>query len=246
MNCIIIDDDYDFASHLRTQLEQTLGLVVLDEAHSVSKGIEVLNRHQPDLIFLDMELPDGCGLDILEVFRKVTFKVIVVSAHDQFAISAIKFSAMDYLLKPFSLKDLSIAVEKIRDLRAEKSHEIRNSYLENQQSAKSKIRKLGINTLNDIHFVEVHEISFCKADGNYTEVHFHDFKSPILSSKPIKHFEELLEPYNFFRTHKSFLVNINYIKGFNKADSMLQLQHEQSIPVSRQRREYLMDKMNFI
>lgn len=243
LNCVIIDDDFDFAAQLKSQLDSTLGLNVLATAGTVAGGIELLNKCKPDLVFLDMELPDGNGFEILEGFRELAFHLIIISAHDEFALRAIKFSAIDYLLKPFPLQNLSAAVQKVKALGKHRSREILNSYLDNSSNPDLKKRKLGVSTMNDIFFVDVQDIVFCKADGSYTELVFIDNRHPIISSKPIKYFEDLLEEYEFYRPHKSYLVNLQHISGFSRNESMLLSSTNHKIPVSRQRRESLLAKI---
>jgi two-component system LytT family response regulator len=243
MNCIIIDDDLEFSEFLKRQLTDVLNLQVVGQASSVQEGIRLLNEIQPDLLFLDVELPDGKGFDVLEGFQNLNFHLIVTSAHEKYALNAFKVAAVDYLLKPFSLAALNAALQRVQERSKELSATSIQAFMKNQSQLQVDTKMLGISTMSDIHFVPLGEVAFCRADGNYTEFYFLDNRIPIISSKPIRYYEELLEECHFFRVHKSFLANLSNVRIFKRQECVLRMANGTQIAVSRIRREALLRKL---
>jgi len=218
---------------------------VVAEADGVHTGIEAINEHDPDLLFLDIQMPDGTGFKLLESLENIHFDVIFTTAYDQFAIKAIKFSALDYLLKPIFPDDLKEAVKKAEDKKlATGSQEGIRVLLENMRKPESETPKIVLSTSEKINVVNVKDIIRCESDNYYTMYYFTDGKK-LLISKTLKENEELLSGYNFIRPHKSHLVNTIYIKSFNKQDGgYIVMTDGSTIPVSRRKKEKIIEIIN--
>lgn len=215
---------------------------VVDEADGVQSGIQSIKKHAPDVVFLDIQMPDGSGFKMLELLERIDFDIIFTTAYDQFAIKAIKFSALDYLLKPIFPDDLVAAVKKAESRKesqnAQKSVEV---LLENIRIPDREPPKIILSTSEKIHVVKVEDIIRCESDNYYTQFFFKDGKK-LLVSKTLKENEELLSEYNFLRPHKSHLINALYIESFNKRDGGTILMMDGSeVPVSRRKKEKIME-----
>jgi two-component system LytT family response regulator len=215
IKAIIIGDEKMSRETLWRMLEKYCPTVeVLAEADGYRKGMEEIRKHHPDVIFLDIQMPDGSGFRMLEELGEIDFEVIFTTAFDQFAIKAIKYSALDYLLKPIIPQDLADAIQRVEKKKAEN---IRRKSLEdsseNLKMQEKQSRKIVLSTSEMIHVISVDEIVRCESDNYYTNFYFADGRK-LLISKTLKENEELLSPYDFIRPHKSHLVNIKYIKSF--------------------------------
>ena len=243
IKAIIVEDEKMSRETLRRMLEKYCPTVeVLAEADGYRKGLEEIRKHHPDVIFLDIQMPDGSGFRLLEEAGEIDFEVIFTTAFDQFAIKAIKYSALDYLLKPIIPQDLADAVQRVEKKKAEN---IRRKNLEsNSEIAKmqeQKSRKIVLSTAEMIHVINVDEIVRCESDNYYTYFHFMDGRK-LLISKTLKENEELLSQYNFIRPHKSHLVNIKYIKSYIRQEGGYILMNDGNrIPVSRRKKDKIME-----
>jgi two-component system LytT family response regulator len=243
IKAIIIDDETNGRENLRGVLEKYCPDVsVVAETGSALTGIEAINRHHPDLVFLDIEMPDGNGFKVLEFFDKPTFGVIFVTAYDQFAIQAIRFSAIDYLLKPINIIELKNAVDRFRNRKKEQSELLMQQFKQNRL-VELPSKKIALPTAERIEFREVNSIVRCEGEGNYTHFIFID-GSKLLISRSLVEFEEILEGFDFLRTHKTHLVNLAHIKAFNKTDGCsLTMSNGNNVPVSRRRKELILEKL---
>jgi len=215
---------------------------VIAEADGMYSGIEAIKKHNPDVLFLDIQMPDGSGFKLLESLSKIDFDIIFTTAFDQFAIKAIKFSAIDYLLKPIFPDDLVAAVKKAEDRQlardTQKNVEV---LLENIKKPETETPKIVLATSERINVVEVKDIIRCESDNYYTFFHFTN-GSKLLVSKTLKENEELLSEYNFIRPHKSHLINVVYIKSFNKHEGgYIVMSDGTQVPVSRRKREKIIE-----
>ncbi|NLU37433.1 MAG: response regulator transcription factor [Bacteroidales bacterium] len=240
---IIIDDEVNGRENLRGALERYCHeIVVVGDANSVLTGIEAINQHHPDLIFLDIEMPDGNGFKLLEFFERPEFGIIFVTAYDHYAIQAIRFSAIDYLLKPINIIELKKAVGRFCSSRKEQSEMIMQQFKQNFL-VDSPSKKIALPTAEKIEFREVQSIIRCEGEGNYTHFIFND-GTKLLISRSLIEFEEILEGFGFIRTHKTHLVNQRHIKSFNKTDGCsLTMSNGQNVPVSRRRKEEILGKL---
>ena len=243
IRAIIVEDEKMSRETLRRLLEKYCPEVeIVAEADGYRKGLEEIRKHQPDVIFLDIQMPDGSGFRLLEEIEEINFEIIFTTAFDQFAIKAIKFSALDYLLKPVIPQDLIEAISRVAKKKAEKSRQ--KSLSLNPQSAEAqeeRSQKIVLSTSEMIHVINVDDIVRCESDNYYTNFFFLDGRK-LLVSKTLKENEDLLSPHNFIRPHKSHLVNIKYIKSFVRQDGGYILMNDGThIPVSRRKKDKMME-----
>ena len=208
---------------------------IIGTASSVVEASKQLKKVNPDILFLDIMLGDGTGFDILEIVNNLNSKVIFVTASDEYAIKAFKFAAIDYILKPYSLKELSDAIEKAKHQIQPRDAQL-NVLKQIVEKPTSKPKKISLNTSEKIIVVDIRNIIRCKSDSNYTTFYLND-QSKILVSKTLKYYSDLLKEVDFLRVHQSHLVNKHYIKEFIKSDGgYLILNDSSNIPVSARKK----------
>jgi two-component system LytT family response regulator len=209
-------------------------ITVVELCADLPSGIQAIHKHQPDLVFLDIEMPGHSGLEILTFFseKDIQFSIIFTTAYNQYAVQAFKLSALDYLLKPVTASDLEAAIDRF--IKHRNNFGGMAALKENLQSEGAK--KIAINTVNSVRFVAISDILYLKADGAYTQFLLSD-ESLITASKGLKHYEEiLLEQTQFMRCHKSYLVNLSYVKEYVKSDGgYLLLSNGQQIAISSEK-----------
>ncbi len=241
INAIIIEDDKNNIEVLRALLEKFCPEVsVTGSALTAGDGVQLIKANQPDLIFLDVELGNETGFDVIKNFPSAAFKIIFTTAHEQYAFKAIKASCIEYLLKPVNYRELQEAVKKFASQKNlsvnQKKIEV---LLDNLGNTNSAFNKLAIPTSDGYAFLNASEIMYCQADLNYTLIHTSK-NERLVSSKNLKEFEELLSAPVFFRCHKSYIINLNYIKKFNRADSVVYMTNETAIDIAvRKKEEFL-------
>lgn len=243
IKAVLVEDEKMSRETLRRMLEKYCPEVeIVGEADGYRKGAEVVRQHHPDVVFLDIQMPDGSGFKLLEDFDEINFEVIFTTAFDQFAIKAIKYSALDYLLKPIIPQDLIEAVHRVEKKKAENLRK-RNSELmsENPNNQDQRPRKIVLSTAEMIHVIDVDDIIRCESDNYYTYFYFVDGRK-LLVSKTLKENEELLSPFNFIRPHKSHLVNIKFIKSYIRQEGgFILMKDGTKIPVSRRKKDKMME-----
>ncbi|HRO47246.1 LytTR family DNA-binding domain-containing protein [Agriterribacter sp.] len=219
ITAIIIDDEQDGRETIQMTLEKYCPEVAIAGIYATpAEGIAGIRQHKPSLVFLDIQMPEMSGFDVLLQLSPVTFDVIFVSAYDRYAIKAIKFSALDYLLKPIDVDDLVHAVKKVKDrLQGKNSFYQYQSVLHNIQSGSGKIEKLAIPSLTGIDFFDTADIIYCRADGSYTTL-FLKNKQSCLVSRNLKDFENMLADSGFCRVHHSFLINLRHVQKYIKGE----------------------------
>jgi len=211
-------------------------LTVVGEADSVKSAYEMLTFKSPDLVLLDINLPDGTGFDLLKMFDNVNFKVIFITAHEEYAIKAFKCSAIDYILKPITAGELLGAIEKAHESFNKEETALKLSTL---LSNLDKLKKIVLKTAESIHIINVTQIIRCEADVNYTTFYLTGSEK-LLVSKPLKEYDELLSPAGFFRPHQSHLVNLDHILRYEKSDGgYLVMDDNSAVPVSTRKKEEL-------
>lgn len=240
INAIIIDDENRSRKTLRALVNQMMpDIQFIAEADSVSAGIEVIEKHNPDLLFLDIQMPDGTGFDILKQLKNWDFEVIFTTAYDQYAIDAFNFSAIGYLLKPIDEQDLKKNLTKaLKLIESNKSNsKIRLNALLDNTVKNHKINKLFIPDATGFQAVELSNIIRLEGDRNYTKLFFSDQK-PVLSSHNLGWFEKLLETHSFFRISKSHLINLQHVVRYNKSDGGYVIMSDQSnLPISDMKKD---------
>ena len=238
----IIDDELD----ARESLEQLIDLYcpnfkIIGKADGLKSGIELIEQSTPDVLLLDIKLGDGSGFDLINHFKTPNFKVIFTTAYDQFAIKAFRYNALDYLLKPINPTELNNALQKTVVQPIPFLNEAMKNLIANLQT--KTIKKIAIHTSEGRAFIKIKDIIFLKSEGNYTSFHLKNGK-PILVSKSIKEYENILDEQLFFRTHQSFIINVHYLSKVLKEDGGLILMEDGTkIPLSRRRKD---DFMNFL
>lgn len=239
MRTLIVDDEKQAVSALKSDIiHHCPGLVIVGEAYSVKEAVSKIQSLQPDLLFLDIQLMDGTGFDVLDSIGKQKVKVIFTTAHSHFAIKAIKFSALDYLLKPIDADELVAAVKRATDETASQQSAEQYDVLKQQINPQpGGEKKIVLKDSKSIYFVSVSAIIRCEANGSYTEVLLAD-STKITVSKPMKELESMLDAYGFIRTHHSHLVNLHHIKRIDKTDGgAIQLSDGSSVPISQRKWE---------
>jgi two-component system LytT family response regulator len=233
MNAVIIDDEVT----VRNAISSLLGdyfpeIRIIASAGTVEEGYESIVKHKPDLVFLDIELPDGTGFDLLRKFQQIPFKIIFVTGHQEYALDAIKVSALDYVLKPVDTDELRHAVEKAGEIISQEEQKLKFQALNENLQSKKVLKRIILHTSDHLQLVSVSDIIRAEADSNYTSFSLSDGKH-VLVSRTIKEFESLLSGSGMIRVHQSHLVNINYIDRFVKKDGgYLLLKDSTKIPVS--------------
>ncbi|MBE7653014.1 response regulator transcription factor [Tenacibaculum finnmarkense genomovar finnmarkense] len=236
LTAIIVDDMPSALEMLQNDiLTHHQEIEIIGTAKSVVEAAILLQKLQPDILFLDIMLGDGTGFDVLEIHPNLTSKVIFVTASDEFAIKAFKFAAIDYILKPYSNDDLSTAIDKAKN-QIKPAVEQLSVLQESIKQPNLRPKKISLNTTDKIVVVNLDDIVRCKSDNNYTEFFFIDGQH-LLVSKTLKYFADMLKEFNFIRIHQSHLVNIQYIKEFIKSDGgYLVLKNKITVPVSVRKR----------
>jgi len=242
IQAVIIDDEPNNI----TNLTQLLGrhcpeVQVVATAYSSREGKDIILSHRPDLVFLDISMPENNGFDLLRSIPDPGFDIIFVTAYDQYGIQAVKFSALDYLLKPIDVPELRQAVNKAL---LRKDHKQQNGQVENllqllQHRQDKEEHRIALPGARETRFVRTAQIVRCEASNNYTSFYLSNGEKVIVS-KPIYEYDELLGPYGFLRPHQSHLVNKRFIKSWVKKDGgYLLLEDGTPIPVSRAKKELI-------
>ncbi len=238
MKKAIIIDDENRTRDLIAKMINSFGLDIeaISAADSVESGIKAIEEHKPDLVFLDIQMPDGTGFDLLKSIEKKNFDVIFITAHEEFAIKAIKFSALDYILKPVDPTELKAAVERALVSMNTTREDSQYDALQNNMQAQQK-RRLVLKTQESVHVVDLEQIIRCEADRNYTSFFLTGGKK-ILVSKTLKEYETLLTGYNFLRVQQSHLVNLDYVDRYDKGNGgSVVMKDGSEVPLSPAKRE---------
>lgn len=226
MKAIIIDDEKMARTLLNGYVQEFCADVeVVEMCADLPSGVKAIRKHQPDIVFLDIEMPGHSGLELLDFFdeKEANFSIIFITAYNQYAIQAFKLSAVDYLLKPVEPSELAQAVNRCRQQKEKSDFQL----LKENLTPQSK-RKIAIAMSNSIKYVALDSIMFLKADGAYTEIILSD-DSKLIASRGLKHFDETLSDVpSFFRCHKSYLINTEFITDYVKSDGgFLKIKHHE-------------------
>lgn len=244
MKTVIIDNDAPVVEALEKMIQCYCPSVeIIATANSVESGYALLRSlKKVDLIFLDVELDDGTGMDLLQKLDERDFQVVFITAHEKYAVDAFRFSAVEFLLKPFDPDDLMLAIKKTKDRVKANFNELQLTVLaENMRNSYPRIHKIVIKNQDSIHIIPVQEILFFEADGGYTKIYARG--KQILSSRHLKHYESLVRQLGFFRVHHSYLVNLHQITRFDRTESILIVDVYQ-VKVSYRRRDLLLFQLD--
>ena len=238
IKAIIIEDETGPREVLQDLLENFCPNVhVVGVAANTFDAETLIKQHQPDLLFLDIEMPNRSGIEFLKEQENINYSVIFTTAFDKYAIQAIKLSALDYLLKPIDIKELIKAVHRITIEKEQEHIKKINNLIHNQNSG----QKIALNHSSRIDFIDLDHIIYCKADGSYTNFVLKN-KQTIVVSKPLKEFESTLPNDIFFRSHKSYLVNIHAVVHYDK-ENYLHMSNGEHIMVARSKKEELVNRI---
>ncbi len=231
LRTLIVDDSKLNRDLIRILLEDKFPQVeIVGETASVSDSVELVRKLRPDLIFLDIQLKDGTGFDIVNQIRKEDAMIVFVTAYSEYAIRAIKENAIDYLLKPINFKDLQIAIDK-----AGKFREMKNLTLARHSGGAQRPHKIKVITNKGSKFISETEVLYLQADGKYTEIRLRE--ENYVSSKNLKLYEEQLDPKLFYRIHHSYLVNVSRIQKISPHLNIVVLDNKQELPISVRRKD---------
>ncbi|MBL7925027.1 MAG: response regulator transcription factor [Bacteroidia bacterium] len=237
IKALILDDEPAARKQLRDSLLQHVPEITrLWDTDDPAAALMILKEEQPQLLFLDIEMPAMNGFEFLERLRERNFAVIFTTAFSQYAIRALRFSALDYLLKPVQADELKMAVQRFREqpVALEQMQKLYEQLFENVKSGRETGFKLSLQTGNRIFFIAPADITWCRGDNNYTHVYTRDERE-FTMSKTLKDVEEMLHPFGFIRTHKSSLVNAQEVSALD--GECIVLKNKLRIPVSRRRME---------
>lgn len=234
---IIIDDEEDARVNVRTCLTHFCKEVeILCEADGVESGLNAIQHYQPELVFLDVRLSPGSGFEILKQLDEIDFEVVFITAYDEYAISAIRFSALDYLLKPVDINELVAAVKKVEQKRNELQKNIRYEIL--KKNLNEHISQIVLPTMEGFIVVEVKQIIHCIANRNYTQFIFEGGKR-IVVSRTLKVYDKLLRDFGFLRVHQSHLINLKQVAEYRRRNKggIVILKDGTEVPVSESRKD---------
>ncbi|MBW8199474.1 LytR/AlgR family response regulator transcription factor [Flagellimonas abyssi] len=212
LKAVIVEDEANSREILRNYLSKYCeNITLLGEGATIEEGLQQIKKHNPDLVFLDVEMPFGNAFDLLDQIPERTFETIFVTAYNQYAMDALNHHAAYYLMKPINIDELIKAVEYVRGIK-EKENALEGQVLQ-ARSVKAE-GKITLPQQDGFQVLDVADIYFCKADDNYTEIYLE--KKKIVVSKTLKYFEEALQSYSFARIHKSYLVNVAEVMKYKK------------------------------
>ena len=247
ITAILIDDDANLRSGLKSMLDiYAPEIDIIGEADSVKTGVLILQALQPQVVFMDIQLGDGNGFDILEQLAskngKSTSHIVFVTAYEEYAIKAFRFSALDFLLKPIDPEELEKVIGKIKQVVAKKDNYAHiDLLLENIRKKVDHFKRIALSTADGIHLFEISDIIRCESEDNYTKFYLKNNK-PVLISKTLKEYEELLTEHGFERIHQSHLINLAYLKSYIKKDGGYVVMSDNSnLPISQRKKDRLQE-----
>ena len=236
MKTVIVDDRNSIREFITQLLDNVDGIDIVGGAENVEKAISVINEKKPELILLDIQMPDGNGFEVLEGVNYSDYKVIFITSHEEFAIKAFKYSALDYVVKPIDPEVLYKSIEKAKNYYSSSDEQLKIKSLIENLTGNKKSKKIVLNTQETVHVVSSEDVTRCESDGSYTMVHLKDRK--LMMSKKLKDFEELLSGLSFYRTHRSHLINLNFVDRYEKRDGgYIIMKDDSSIPLSAAKKD---------
>jgi len=255
LSTIIVDDESKSCKFLNNLVHQYCpDLEVMGTANTVEEAIPLIGKHNPDLLFLDIQLNGRNGFDLLDVIKNNEIQVIFTTAYEQYAAKAFRYSAQDYLLKPINIEELKDAVHKIKVLLEERKYEnvlknVANSF-QNLNTNQTTEKSIGLSTLSGFLFIKIKDILYCKAEGNYCEIFLCSDNKTELVTKTLKEFEILLANHSFFRIHRSYLINLRHLRSYLRTQATdnfdgdggsIIMNNNTKLPVSRDKRKHLLE-----
>lgn len=246
IEAVVIDDEQHCTDRLTYLTENYCAgeVSITGSAANIDEGFELINRVKPQLVFLDIQVGAQTGFDLLKKYISIPFDVVFTTAYEQYAIRAFKFSAIDYLLKPIDPDELQATIQKLKEKITKQSDFAKFELLfNNLQQGGRPDPKLTVPTINGLEFIRINDIVRCLSDVNYTTIFMKD-KSKLMVAKTLKEFEGILSTYDFFRVHNSHLVNLNYLKSYNKGKGgSIKMEDGTEIEVSTRRKDAFLKRM---
>jgi two-component system LytT family response regulator len=244
IRAVIIDDEPYCCEALATLLDDCCpGVQVLGSYHNGLDGMDAIGKLSPDLVFLDVEMPKMNGFDMLAALPSVNFEIIFTTSYDKYALKAIRFSAIDYLLKPIDQEELQKAVEKVERRSQKPIAQQLEILMQKIQQPSRPINRIAMPTMEGLQMIEVEQIISCESDSNYTILHFAGGKKMVVSVT-LKDIEELLDEHSFLRVHRCYVVNLNRVEKYVKGEGgYLVMSDGNTVDVSRSRKEDLLRKL---
>ncbi len=243
---LIIDDEQKARNILQHYISSFIPEVTeIQQADSVDAALQLLTTYEPGIVFLDVEMPHKNGFDFLVQSESTSFDVIFTTAYNQYAIQAIRFSALDYLLKPVDPDDLKAAVQRHLEKQesAQQKKELFDNLVQNIEKKEVKDFKIAVPSSEGVYFFMIEDILRLEADRSYTHIHLVNRK-PFIASKTLKHFEDMLEEFGFIRTHKSHLVNPKHITRISNDNEFVLLTDGSKVEVSRRKKDEVQQQLN--
>lgn len=241
MRALIVDDEQNVREALRALLFMySPETEVIGEANSVASAMMAIERDQPELLFLDVEMGDGTGFDLLKQLPDRNFEVIFVTAHQHYAIRAIRMSACDFLLKPVDPDDLVAAIERAHLNLSRQGGDPIDVMLQHASGIKDRIV---LKDMENIYVLKIDDIIHCEADGRYTRFYVKGHGRPILVSTNLKEYDLLLAPSGFVRIHHSHLINLDHIQRIDKVNLTVHLNSDQKVPISVRKKDDLLKRL---
>lgn len=246
INAVIIDDEKKCISLLRHLITNHChNVTVVAEAENATQGLQAIQEHKPNLVFLDIEMPDKTGFELLNSLPDINFDIIFTTAYNHYAIKAIRFSALDYLLKPVDLDELKNALARAdRKLTKKDQRDTVEVLMNNVKPQQPGFTRISLSTQDGLVILHVNEIVYCEASGTYTYFHLKN-KEKIIVSKTLKEYEELLKDHHFLRVHNSYLINLNEVKKYIKGDGgSVIMSNGEEVFVSKRRKDEFLTALN--
>jgi two-component system LytT family response regulator len=230
---LLIDDDQLSRRGLRLILEQNFPEIeIVGEADSVSSGLELINEVEPELVFLDIEMPDGTGFGLLERLPKINFKVVFTTSYSDYAITAFKYSAFDYIVKPVLIENVRSTINRINDIPVLREKQRVEVLKKNLNPGVDVEQTIALPEINGFTIVKVNDIVRCEGERNYSRVFFANGTS-VLVSRTLLDFDNMLVPHGFFRIHRSHLINLKNVNRYLKTDGgMVEMKDKTQLPIS--------------
>lgn len=246
MKVALIDDESPMRDNMKALLHKHMPEAeVIGEAEGVVEGLELLATINPEVLFLDVEMKDGTGFDLISRYGNPNFQIVFVTGHDKYAIKAFKYSAIDYLLKPVDPAELKRAVEKVAETAASEQKQRINNFLENNKK-EVEDRNIVLKDAESIYLVAIKEIVRCQSDNNYTIFYLEDGRK-LMVSRTLKEYERLFDDQHFFRVHQSHLINLDFFSRYEKRDGGIVFMKEGSkIPVASRKKDALLETLDRI
>ena len=247
IRAIIVDDEENNRESLRHLIETyTPHIKIVSFCDSAQSARDAIGKHNPNLLFLDIKMPQESGFELLDSLERSDFEIIFTTAYDEYGVRAVKASALDYLLKPIEVTELIKAVQKAKEILEHKQSNSRMHHLIQNMKESNTNKTIALSLSDRIEFVEINSIIRCEADNNYTTFYLRN-SLKYLVSKTLKEYDELLVPFGFLRVHQSHLINLSEVKSYIKRDGGYILMRDGSqVPISRQRRDSVLKSLTKI